>query len=70
MKPQAYPASLREAEAGEKRILGASQDLEHRRCERCTDPVRIGKYLHFLRIHEVKNLVTCDHNRFECEAYT
>jgi len=61
MKPQAYPASLREAEAGEKRILGASQDLEHRRCERCTDPVRIGKYLHFLRIHEIKNLVTCDH---------
>jgi len=25
---------------GEKRILGASQDLEHRRCERCTVPVR------------------------------
>jgi len=23
-----------------KRILGASQDLEHRRCERCTVPVR------------------------------
>ena len=24
---------------GEKRIHGASQDLEHRRCERCTVPV-------------------------------
>ena len=29
----------------------------------------VGKYLHFLRILAAKNLVTCDHINYECEAY-